>query len=185
MAIFINQLRDKVGVIYGSHETTAGGRALKYYATVRIDIRRIETLKNGTEMIGSRTRAKVVKNKVAPPFRDAEFDIMYGKGVSRVGEIIDLGVKCDIVQKSGAWFSYNGDRLGQGRDNSKIFLSENPALAAEIEGKIRAVLQGNMKEEPAEKKVPSPASPASTPAAESAPIKKAAPKVNIDITVDD
>ena len=182
VAIFINQLRDKVGVIYGSHETTAGGRALKYYATVRIDIRRTETLKNGTEMIGSRTRAKVVKNKVAPPFRDAEFDIMYGKGVSRVGEIIDLGVKCDIVQKSGAWFSYNGERLGQGRDNSKNFLLENPALAAEIEGKIRDALQGNKKDAQKEQAA---ASKTAVPAAEPAPAKKTAPKVNIDITVDD
>ena len=155
---------------------------MKYYATVRIDIRRTETLKNGTEMIGSRTRAKVVKNKVAPPFRDAEFDIMYGKGVSRVGEIIDLGVKCDIVQKSGAWFSYNGERLGQGRDNSKNFLLENPALAAEIEGKIRDALQGNRKDAQKEEAA---ATKTAVPAAEPAPSKKTAPKVNIDITVDD
>lgn len=184
VAIFINQLRDKVGVIYGSHETTAGGRALKYYATVRIDIRRVETLKSGTEMIGSRTRAKVVKNKVAPPFRDAEFDIMYGKGVSRVGEIIDLGVKCDVVQKSGAWFSYNGERLGQGRDNSKTYLSENPALAAEIEGKIRDLLQSKKTDEPGAEPAAEAAKTQETePAA--APAKKAAPRVNIDITVDD
>ncbi|MBR3844340.1 MAG: DNA recombination/repair protein RecA, partial [Clostridia bacterium] len=137
VVIFINQLRDKIGVMFGNPETTTGGKALKYYASVRIDIRRMETLKVSGEMIGSRTRAKVVKNKVAPPFREGEFDIMYGEGISREGEIVDLGVKADIIQKSGAWFSYEGERLGQGRDNVKKLLKENPDLAAEIEQKIR------------------------------------------------
>lgn len=137
VAIFINQLREKVGVMYGSPEVTPGGRALKFYASVRIDIRKIETLKNGTEMIGSRTRAKVVKNKIAPPFREAEFDVMYGKGISREGELLDLAVKLEIIQKSGAWFSFKETRLGQGRDNSKIFLAENPDIAGEVEGLVK------------------------------------------------
>ncbi len=136
-AIFINQLREKVGVMFGSPETTPGGRALKFYSSVRLDVRRIETLKRGTDMIGNRTRVKVVKNKVAPPFKLAEFDIMYGEGISRVGNIIDVGVQVDIINKSGAWFSYGDIRLGQGRENSKIYLSENPELAQEIEDKIR------------------------------------------------
>ena len=122
VAIFINQLREKVGVMYGNPEVTPGGRALKFYSSVRIDIRRIETLKAGGEMIGSRTRAKVVKNKIAPPFREAEFDVMYGRGISREGELLDLAVKLDVVQKSGAWFSFNGERLGQGRDLSLIHI---------------------------------------------------------------
>nr|WP_319489195.1 recombinase RecA [uncultured Caproiciproducens sp.] len=133
VAIFINQLREKVGVMYGSPEVTPGGRALKFYASVRIDIRKIETLKNGTEMIGSRTRAKVVKNKIAPPFREAEFDVMYGRGISREGELLDLAVKLEIIQKSGAWFSFKETRLGQGRDNSKTFLAENADIASEVE----------------------------------------------------
>ncbi len=136
-AIFINQLREKVGVMFGNPEVTPGGRALKFYSSVRLDVRRIETLKKGTDMIGNRTRVKVVKNKVAPPFKLAEFDIMYGEGISREGNIIDMGVQADIVNKSGAWFSYGDVRLGQGRDNSKIYLSENPELAQEIEDKIR------------------------------------------------
>ncbi|MBR4868591.1 MAG: recombinase RecA [Clostridia bacterium] len=135
--IFINQLRDKIGVMFGNPETTTGGKALKYYASVRIDIRRMETLKVNGEMVGSHTRAKVVKNKVAPPFREGEFDIMYGQGISREGEIVDLGVKADIIQKSGAWFSYKGERLGQGRDNVKKLFRENPVLAEEIEAQIR------------------------------------------------
>ena len=137
VVIFINQLRDKIGVMFGNPETTTGGKALKYYASVRIDIRRMETLKASGEMIGSRTRAKVVKNKVSPPFREGEFDIMYGQGISREGEIVDLGVKANIIQKSGAWFSYDGERLGQGRDNVKKFLKENPDFAAMLEEKIR------------------------------------------------
>ncbi len=136
VAIFINQLREKVGVIYGNPEVTPGGRALKFYSSVRIDIRRIETLKVNGEMIGSRTRAKVVKNKIAPPFKEAEFDIMYGHGISRVGELVDLSVKADVIQKSGAWFNYGDVRLGQGRDNVKTLLTENTELAAEIEKKL-------------------------------------------------
>lgn len=137
VAIFINQLREKVGVMFGNPETTTGGRALKFYASVRLDVRRIETLKNKEgEMIGNKTRVKVMKNKVAPPFKEAEFDIMYGKGIDRTGEIIDEGVKLGIVDKSGAWFSYNGERLGQGRENSKTYLNENPEVKEEIYGKI-------------------------------------------------
>ncbi len=136
--IFINQLREKIGVMFGNPETTTGGRALKFYASIRIDVRRIEQIKGpGNEFIGSRTRAKIVKNKVAPPFKEAEFDIMYGSGVSKEGEILDLAVALEIVQKSGAWFSYNGERLGQGRDNVKNFIKENEDLAAEIEAKVR------------------------------------------------
>ncbi len=136
VAIFINQLREKVGVIYGNPEVTPGGRALKFYSSVRIDIRRIETLKANGEMIGSRTRAKVVKNKIAPPFKEAEFDIMYGQGISRVGELVDLAAKVDVIQKAGAWFNYGEMRLGQGRDNVKKLFTENPELAAEIESKL-------------------------------------------------
>ena len=176
VAIFINQLRDKIGVIYGSSETTTGGRALKFYASVRIDVRRVETIKQNGEMIGSRTRAKVVKNKVAPPFREAEFDVMYGKGISRVGEIVDLGVKFDILKRSGAWFYYGDMRLAQGRDNTKLLFEENAELANEIEAKIVAAM--NATEE--EKKAPKAAAPAEAPA--EAPKRK---KVNIDIAVDD
>ena len=136
VAIFINQLREKVGVVYGNPEVTPGGRALKFYSSVRIDIRRVETLKANGEMIGSRTRAKVVKNKIAPPFKEAEFDIMYGQGISRVGELLDLAVKADVVQKSGAWFNYGETRLGQGRDNVKELLRTNTELAQEIEQKL-------------------------------------------------
>ena len=136
VAIFINQLREKVGVVYGNPEVTTGGRALKFYSSVRIDIRRVETLKSGGEMVGSHTRAKVVKNKIAPPFREAEFDIMYGEGISREGELLDLAVKAEIVQKAGAWFSYDGRRLGQGRDKVKELLKTDKELAAEIEKKL-------------------------------------------------
>ncbi|MBC3888914.1 recombinase RecA [Acetobacterium paludosum] len=135
--IFINQLREKIGVMFGNPETTTGGKALKFYASVRIDVRRIETLKKGTEMIGNRTRAKVVKNKMAPPFKQAEFDIMYGRGISKEGDILDVGVDFDIVDKSGSWFSYKEQRLGQGRDNSKEFLLANPDIADAIEKEIR------------------------------------------------
>ena len=135
--IFINQIREKVGVMFGNPETTTGGRALKFYSTIRMEVRRIETIKNGNEMIGSRTRVKVVKNKVAPPFKLAEFDIMYGTGISKEGCLVDLGVDYDIIQKSGAWFSYGDTRIGQGREKAKDFLRENPDVAAEIEQKIR------------------------------------------------
>ena len=138
VAIFINQVREKIGVMYGNPETTPGGRALKFYSSVRIEVRRGEALKNGTEIIGNRTRCKVVKNKVAPPFKDCEFDIMYGQGISHMGEILDLGVEFDIVNKGGAWYSYNDMKIGQGRDNSKKFLADNPDIAEEIEAKIRA-----------------------------------------------
>ncbi len=137
IVIFINQLRMKVGVVYGNPETTPGGSALKYYASVRIDVRRTETLKTGTDSYGNRTRVKVVKNKVAPPFKTAEFDILYGKGISKVGEIIDLGVNLGFIEKSGAWFSYNGERIGQGKDKTRQYLEEHPEIMAEIEEKIR------------------------------------------------
>ena len=136
-AIFINQLREKVGVMFGNPETTAGGRALKYYASVRLDIRKIENIKQDGEVIGNRARVKVVKNKVAPPFREAEFDIVYGKGISKEGNILDIAVNLDIIEKSGSWFSYNGERIGQGRENVKKYLVDNPEVAEEIEKKIR------------------------------------------------
>ena len=150
MVIFINQIRMKIGVTYGSPEVTTGGNALKFYASVRLDIRRTSTLKDRDEPIGNQVRVKVVKNKVAPPFKQVEFDIMFGEGISKMGELIDLGVKANVVEKSGAWFSYDSQRLGQGRENAKTFLKDNPEIAAEIEGKIRqnaglliADLQGN------------------------------------------
>lgn len=136
--IFINQLREKIGVMFGNPETTTGGRALKFFTSVRMDIRRIEIIKRGDEMIGNRVRVKVVKNKVAPPFKQAEFDIMYGKGISKLGNLLDVGTDLDIVNKAGAWYSYNGNKLGQGRENSKEFLAQNPDVAKEIEDKIRA-----------------------------------------------
>jgi recombination protein RecA len=137
IAIFINQLREKIGVMFGSPETTPGGRALKFYSSVRLDIRRIESIKDGTEVVGNRTRVKVVKNKVAPPFRQAEFDIMYGRGISREGSLLDMSVDMGIVKKSGAWFTYEGEQLGQGRENAKNFLSENPEIMVEISEKVR------------------------------------------------
>ena len=139
VVIFINQLREKVGVTYGNPEVTTGGRALKFYASVRIDVRRSEQLKNGNDIYGNRVKCKVVKNKVAPPFRTCEFDILYGKGISRAGEVLDMGVSLGVVQKSGSWLSYNGERLGQGRDNARRTLEENAALFAEIENKIRSM----------------------------------------------
>ncbi|MER8058533.1 recombinase RecA [Streptomyces sp. SID8366] len=149
-AIFINQLREKIGVMFGSPETTTGGRALKFYASVRIDIRRIETLKDGTEAVGNRTRCKVVKNKVAPPFKQAEFDILYGQGISREGGLIDMGVEHGFVRKAGAWYTYEGDQLGQGKENARNFLKDNPDLANEIEKKIKEKLGvGVRPEEPA------------------------------------
>ena len=137
IAIFINQLREKIGVMFGSPETTPGGRALKFYSSVRLDIRRIESIKDGTEITGSRTRVKVVKNKVAPPFRQAEFDIMYGKGISREGSLLDMAVEMTIVKKAGAWFTYEGEQLGQGRENAKNYLMENPEVMMEISDKVR------------------------------------------------
>ncbi|MDP4105189.1 MAG: recombinase RecA [Bacillota bacterium] len=137
IAVFINQIREKVGVMFGNPETTPGGRALKFYSTIRLEVRRAETLKQGNDMVGNKTKIKVVKNKVAPPFRVAEVDIMYGEGISKEGEIIDLGSELDIVQKSGSWYSYNDERLGQGRENAKLFLKENPEIRLEIQKKIR------------------------------------------------
>ena len=138
IVIFINQLREKIGVMYGNPETTPGGRALKFYSSVRLDIRRTEQLKSSGDVVGNRVRVKVVKNKVAPPFKEAEFDIMYGQGISRVGEIVDIGAKLNIIQKSGAWFNYGELRLGQGRDNAKQYLTDNPELREEIAKKIMA-----------------------------------------------
>ncbi len=205
VAIFINQLREKVGIMFGNPEVTPGGRALKFYSSVRLDIRKVETLKVGTEMVGSHTKVKVVKNKVAPPFREAEFDIMYGKGISKEGEIVDLGLRADIIQKSGAWFSYGERRLAQGRDKTKQLLIDEPELAAEIEAKImeksaeiatkplakgsKTIAKGKAKkdEEPElpDKKAAAPAEPEKP--VQEAPKKSAAPakKVNIDILVDD
>jgi len=135
--IFINQLREKIGVMFGNPETTTGGRALKFYASVRLDVRRIEALKQNGEIIGNRVRVKVVKNKIAPPFKEAEFDIMFGKGISRAGDILDLAAKEDIIEKSGSWYAYQGAKIGQGRENAKNYLAQNPALLAEVEGKVR------------------------------------------------
>ncbi len=140
VCIFINQLREKVGVMYGNPETTSGGRALKFYASVRMDVRKIETLKSGSEFVGSRTRVKIVKNKVAPPFKEAEFDMMYGKGISKEGNILDIGVNMGFINKSGAWFSYGDMRIGQGRDNAKQFMMEHPEMRDEVEAKIRSKL---------------------------------------------
>jgi recombination protein RecA len=138
--IFINQLREKIGVMFGNPETTTGGRALKFYASVRIDIRRIAAIKDGDQAVGGRTRVKVVKNKMAPPFREAEFDIMYGEGISKEGDLLDLAVEKRIVEKSGAWFAYGGDRLGQGRENAKQFLKDNPTIRQTIEDRVRREL---------------------------------------------
>ncbi len=178
VAIFINQLREKVGVIYGNPEVTTGGRALKFYSSVRLEVRRVETLKNGTEAIGARTKVKVVKNKVAPPFKEAEFDIMYGKGISKTGELIDAAVKLDIVEKSGSWFSYCGEKIGQGRDKAKEFLAQNPEVAEEVEEKIKEA----MKTVAEKKSAPSPTVPTekSEPAA-AAPSRR----VNLSVTADD
>jgi recombination protein RecA len=147
MVIFINQIRMKIGVMFGSPETTTGGNALKFYSSVRLDIRRIGALKDRDEVVGNATRVKVVKNKVAPPFKQVEFDIMYGEGISKTGEIIDIGVKEGIIEKSGAWFSYGEERIGQGRENAKTFLKENEKICAEIEEKIRNSFDLNVKDE--------------------------------------
>lgn len=135
--VFINQLREKVGVLFGSPETTTGGRALKFYSSVRLDVRRIESLKQGGEVIGNRTRVKVVKNKIAPPFKEAEFDIMFGAGISKEGDILDLAAECNVINKSGAWFAYEGNKIGQGRENAKQYLKDNPSVCAEVEAKVR------------------------------------------------
>lgn len=186
--IFINQLREKVGVMYGNPEVTTGGRALKFYASIRIDVRKVEQIKGpGNEFIGSRTKAKIVKNKVAPPFKEAEFDIMYGKGIAKEGEILDLAVKYDIIHKSGAWFSYNESRLGQGRDNVKEYLRQNPEFMAEIETQVRQKLA----EESSAARVSKPVSPAAVqetqeqPAAPKKPTNRAGAKAKLDIVVDD
>jgi recombination protein RecA len=155
-AVFINQLREKIGILFGSPETTSGGRALKFYASVRLDVRRIEALKDGPEVVGNRTRAKVVKNKLAPPFRSAEFDIIYGQGISKEGSLLDVGVDVGLIKKSGAWFTYDGDQLGQGRENSRNFLRDNPELAREIEEKIKAQLGVGLPPAPAPAPSPEP-----------------------------
>ena len=188
VAVFINQLREKIGVIYGNPETTAGGRALKYYASVRIDVRKAETLKVGGEFVGNHTKAKIVKNKVAPPFKIAEFDIMYGTGISKESEILDIGVNMNIIQKSGAWFSYKGERLGQGRDNVKKYFLEHPEVAQEIEAAIRQnaaeaekSLMPKKPAAPADAPAPAPAPPAPPP-----PPPPPPPAVmDIDIEVED
>ncbi|MBS7228083.1 MAG: recombinase RecA [Christensenellales bacterium] len=142
VVIFINQLREKVGVMYGNPETTTGGRALKYYASIRLDVRKVDSIKNGSDVIGNRTRIKVVKNKVAPPFKTAEFDIVYGEGISKEGSLLDIAVDKKVIQKAGAWFSYGDMRIAQGRDNARTFLKENPELCAEIEAKVRKLIEG-------------------------------------------
>ena len=179
VVIFINQLREKVGVVYGNPEVTTGGRALKFYASIRIDVRRVEQLKGqGNEFIGSRTRAKIVKNKVAPPFKEAEFDIMYGEGISKIGEIVDLGVKFDILKKSGAWFYYGEERLGQGRENVKILFKQQPELANEIEEKIRVKMQEVVNTRKTN-------APIAQPELVKVPTTKAAARATLDIAVDD
>ncbi|CAB4913876.1 unannotated protein [freshwater metagenome] len=156
-AIFINQLREKIGVMFGSPETTTGGKALKFYASIRLDVRRIETLKGGTEAVGNRTRVKIVKNKMAPPFKQAEFDILYGEGISREGSLIDVGVDVGIVRKSGAWYTYEGDQLGQGKENARAFLRDNPDLAKDIEKRIKDHLNiGPQADKPADAPVDAP-----------------------------
>ncbi len=183
--IFINQLREKIGVMFGNPETTTGGRALKFYATMRMDVRRIETIKAaGNEFVGARTRVKIVKNKVAPPFKEAEFDIMFGEGISHVGEVIDLGVKLDVIRKSGAWFYYGEQRLAQGRDNVKELLANDPALCAEIEAKIQSDKERIISVNKAAKKgKDKPEAPAAEPAP--VPTTKEEAKSKLDIAVDD
>ena len=178
IAIFINQLREKVGVMYGNPEVTTGGRALKFYSSVRIDVRRIESLKNGSDVIGNRTKAKVVKNKMAPPFREAEFDIIYGEGISKWGELVDLGVKAGVVNKSGSWFTLGETRLGQGRDNVKEYIRNTPEFCAEVEGKVREGIKNLISaRNPITRRDTAP-----TPAE---PVSKATARAKIDIAVDD
>ena len=143
VVIFINQLRDKIGVIYGSPETTTGGKALKFYSSIRLDVRKVDVLKDGSDIVGNRTKIKIVKNKMAPPFRTAEFDIMYGQGIDKIGCIIDVAVGADVIQKSGSWYSYNDTKIGQGKDNVRVFLKENPEIYAEIEEKVRVIMAHN------------------------------------------
>ena len=183
LALFINQLRMKVGVMYGSPEVTSGGNALKYYASVRLDVRRVETLKNGAEAYGSHTRVKVVKNKLAPPFKQAEFDVLYGIGISRDSELVDLAVKLDIIEKSGSWFSYNGERLAQGRDNVRELLRSRPELAAEIEKQVRENI-GQLNPAPKAAVAAAPA-PVEIPLAAAPQVTSEAAKAQIDIVVDD
>ena len=186
VVIFINQLREKVGVMYGNPEVTTGGRALKFYASVRIDVRRIEALKSGSEIIGNRTRAKVVKNKVSPPFKEAEFDILYGEGISRESELVDLGVKLDIIQKSGAWFSFKEERIGQGRDNAKNYLKEHPEVAQEVEDLIRAKMEKENEKETGRAADPgSQPQPVEIPVAQAKTYTAAQAKAAIDIVVED
>ena len=183
VAIFINQLRLKVGVVYGNPEVTAGGNALKYYASVRLDVRRTETLKVAGEPVGSHTRVRVVKNKVAPPFKEAEFDVMYGKGISRTGELLDLAIKLDIIQKSGSWFSYKEERLGQGRDNVKELLLAQPDLSAEIEEQVMQAIQSGTAAAAAEPAAA--AAPVEIPISAAAQYTAGSARAKIDITVDD
>ena len=183
-AIFINQLREKIGVMYGNPETTTGGRALKFYSSVRIDVRKIETLKNGSEIVGSRTRAKVVKNKVAPPFREAEFDVIYGKGISKVGEIVDMGLELEVLKRSGAWFYYGDTRIGQGRDNVKQLFEDNPEFAAEVEEKVRA-RYAEIMENKGKKDAPVEDEAVIMPIEAEPKTEIKHKKVNIDIAVDD
>lgn len=178
LVVFINQLREKVGVVYGNPEVTTGGRALKFYSTIRIDVRKSEQIKGtGSEVVGSRTKCKVVKNKVAPPFKSAEFDIMYGTGISKTGEMVDIGVMYNIIQKSGAWFSYGDIRLGQGRENVKAYFEQNPEFAVEIEAKIRDAMKNTTDDKPASK--------ASVSKTAAGPKSIEAAKARLDITVDD
>ena len=178
LVVFINQLREKVGVVYGNPEVTTGGRALKFYSTIRIDVRKSEQIKgSGTDVVGSRTKCKVVKNKVAPPFKTAEFDIMYGTGISKTGEMVDIGVMYNIIQKSGAWFSYGDIRLGQGRENVKAYFEQNPEFAAEIEAKIREAMKNSSEDKPASKSAAS--------KAVAGPKSVEAAKARLDVTVDD
>ncbi len=189
VAIFINQLREKIGVVYGNPETTTGGRALKFYASVRMEIRKAETIKNGTEMIGSRTKVKIVKNKVAPPFKVAEFDIMHGKGISKIGELVDMGMHYGIVKRSGAWFYYGELRIAQGRDNAKTYFEENPDIAAEVEAKIIEAVNnsGAVKEEGGSTEAVAGGIEASATEAAVAPEKETTLKsrISIDVAVDD
>ncbi len=192
VAIFINQLREKVGVIYGNPEVTPGGRAMKFYSSVRIDVRKGEVLKNGTDIIGAHTKVRVVKNKVAPPFRTAEFDVLYGQGISRMGELVDIGVQLDIIQKSGSWFSYDGQRIGQGREKVKDFLAANPEVAGNIEAAVREnvnkLYSQKLGKPPAEAggaEDNGPAVPAEVEKKPTPPKAALADDASLDITVDD